>query len=129
MGIGFAIPVSLARSIMEQIIKTGTVTRGWIGVEVQEVTPELAESFRLPNTDGAIIAGVMRGSPADKAGIKPGDVLLMVDGKPVKDAQTMLDVIAALTPGQAAQFRIRRENRELQLSGTIGRRPKPPKEE
>ncbi len=94
MGIGFAIPVSLARNVMEQIIKNGSVTRGWIGVEVQEISPELAESFRLPGTDGAIIAGVMRGSPADKAGIVPGDVLLAVAGKPVKDAQTMLDIIA-----------------------------------
>ena len=86
MGIGFAIPVSLARNVMEQIIKTGTVTRGWIGVEVQEITPELAESFGMPGTEGALIAGVMRGSPADKAGIQPGDVLLAIDGKKVKDA-------------------------------------------
>jgi S1-C subfamily serine protease len=95
MGIGFAIPVSLARSVMEQIIKTGGVTRGWVGIEVQEITPELAESFKLADTRGALIAGVMRGSPADKAGIKPGDVLTQVAGKPVKDAQVMLDLIAA----------------------------------
>ncbi|OHC67761.1 MAG: 2-alkenal reductase [Rhodocyclales bacterium GWA2_65_20] len=125
MGIGFAIPVSLARSVMEQIIKTGTVTRGWIGVEVQEISPELAESFRLAGTDGALIAGVMRSGPADNAGIKPGDVLLAVGGSPVKDAQGMLDVIAALTPGQPAKFRIRRAGKELELAGTIGKRPKP----
>ena len=128
MGIGFAIPVSLARSIMEQIIRTGAVTRGWIGVEVQEISPELAESFRLPDTRGALIAGIMRGSPADKAGIRPGDVLLAVEGTPVKDAQVMLDVIAALTPGQSAKFRVRREGKELELTGTIGKRPKPPRE-
>jgi Do/DeqQ family serine protease len=125
MGIGFAIPVSLAKNVMEQIIKSGSVTRGWIGVEVQEISPELAESFRLPGTEGAIIAGVMRGSPADKAGIAPGDVLLGVAGKPVKDAQTMLDLIAALTPGQAAKFKIRRDGKDLELSGVIGKRPKP----
>jgi Do/DeqQ family serine protease len=125
MGIGFAIPVSLARNVMEQIIKSGAVTRGWIGVEVQEISPELAESFRLPGTEGAIIAGVMRGSPADKAGIAPGDVLLSVAGKPVKDAQNMLELIAGLPPGQAAKFRIRREGKDLELSGVIGKRPKP----
>ncbi len=125
MGIGFAIPVSLARSVMEQIIKTGAVTRGWIGVEVQEISPEIAESFGLKSTQGAIIAGVMRGSPADKAGIKPGDVLLAVEGKPVKDAQVMLDLIASLIPGQTAKFKVRREGKELDLAGTIGKRPAP----
>ena len=125
MGIGFAIPVSLARSVMEQIIKTGAVTRGWIGVEVQEISPEIAESFGLKSTQGAIIAGVMRGSPADKAGIKPGDVLLAVENKPVKDAQVMLDLIASLTPGQTARFKVRREGKELDLAGTIGKRPAP----
>ena len=128
MGIGFAIPVSLARSVMEQIIKTGTVTRCWIGVEVQEISPDLAESFSLPSRAGAIITGVMRGSPADKAGVRPGDVLLAVADKPVKDAQVMLDLIASLTPGQPAKFRIRREGKELELSGTIGKRPKPARE-
>jgi len=123
MGIGFAIPVSLARSVMEQIIKTGAVTRGWIGVEVQEISPEIAESFGLKSTQGAIIAGVMRGSPADKAGIKPGDVLLAVEGKPVKDAQVMLDLIASLVPGQTAKFTVRREGKDLDLAGTIGKRP------
>jgi serine protease DegQ len=85
LGIGFAIPVSSARSIMEQIIRTGSVTRGWIGVEAQEITLELAESFGLPGTEGSLIAGVVRGSPADTAGIRPGDVLLSVNGKTVKD--------------------------------------------
>ncbi len=128
MGIGFAIPVSLARSVMEQIIKSGSVTRGWIGVEVQEISPELAESFRLPGTEGAVISGVMRGSPADKAGMRPGDVLMTVAGKPVKDAQVMLELIASLTPGQSARFKIRRDGKELELAGTIGKRPKPPRE-
>jgi Do/DeqQ family serine protease len=125
MGIGFAIPVSLAKNVMEQIIKNGAVTRGWIGVEVQEISPELADSFRLPSTSGAIIAGVMRGSPADKAGIAPGDVLLEVAGKPIKDAQAMLELIAALPPGQAAKFKIRREGKDVELAGVIGKRPKP----
>ena len=128
MGIGFAIPVSLAKSVMEQIVGTGTVTRGWIGVEVQEITPELAESFKLPGVQGALIAGVMRGSPADKAGIKTGDVLLAVAGKPVKDAQVMLELIAALEPGKSSRFDLKRDGRNVQLELTVGKRPKPPKE-
>ena len=128
MGIGFAIPVSLARSIMEQIVRTGGVTRGWVGIEVQEITAELAESFRLPDTQGALIAGVMRGSPADKAGIKPGDVLVQVGDKKVKDAQVMLDLIAALQPGSKASFTLKREGRDVALNVTIGKRPRPPKE-
>ncbi|WIM06950.1 MAG: Do family serine endopeptidase [Candidatus Nitricoxidivorans perseverans] len=128
MGIGFAIPVSLARDVLEQIIRTGSVTRGWIGVEVQEITPELAASFRLPAADGALIAGVMRGSPADKAGIRPGDVLLAVAGKKVRDAQTMLDLIAALEPGRAAPFKLRRGGREIDIEAIIGRRPRPPRD-
>jgi Do/DeqQ family serine protease len=128
MGIGFAIPVSLARNVMEQIIKTGSVTRGWIGVEVQEITPELAESFRLPNTEGALIAGVMRGSPADKAGIRPGDVLLAIDGHKVKDAENMLELIAGLEPGRAGQVALRRDGKEINVQAAIGKRPKPPRD-
>ncbi|MEW6165298.1 MAG: Do family serine endopeptidase [Pseudomonadota bacterium] len=125
MGIGFAIPVSLAKSVMEQIIRTGTVTRGWIGVEVQDLTPELAESFGVEPGRGALIAGVMRGSPADRAGIKPGDVLLSVDGHTVKDAQVMLDLIAALTPGGSTRFGLSREGKQIGVAVTIGKRPKP----
>jgi serine protease DegQ len=87
LGIGFAIPISIARNVMEQIIQTGSVTRGWIGVEAQEISIDLAESFGLPDTNGALIAGVLRGSPADAGGIKPGDILLAVDGTAVKDPQ------------------------------------------
>ncbi|MCK9283300.1 MAG: Do family serine endopeptidase [Rhodocyclaceae bacterium] len=128
MGIGFAIPVSLARTVLEQIIRNGTVTRGWIGVEVQEITPELAESFRLSATSGALIAGIMRGSPADKAGIKPGDILLSVEGKKVTDAQTMLELIASLAPGRRSVFKLRRNNEELEMEVTVGKRPRPPRE-
>lgn len=128
MGIGFAIPVSLARNVMEQIIKTGGVIRGWIGVEVQEITPELAESFGMPSMDGALIAGVMRGSPADKAGIRPGDVLLAIDGRKVKDAENLLELIAALQPGQTSRFSVRRDGREVEVQTLVGKRPKPPRD-
>ena len=126
MGIGFAIPVSLARSVMEQIIKNGGVTRGWIGVEVQEITPELAEAFSMPSAEGALIAGVMRGSPADKAGVRPGDVLLGIGDQKVKDAQHMLEVIAALQPGQKSRIALRRDGNQISVDAVIGKRPKPP---
>ena len=123
LGIGFAIPVSSAKDIMEQIIRNGSVTRGWIGVEAQEITPELAESFGLPDTAGALIAGVVRGSPADTAGVRPGDVLLTVGGKTVKDSQVMLDLIAALKPDDRVDFRLRRDKAIVDLQVRIGKRP------
>ena len=123
LGIGFAIPVSLARSVMEQIIQTGSVTRGWIGVEVQAINPELAESFGLPSAEGTLISGVMRGSPADRAGIRPGDILLSVEGRKVNDPQAMLEAIAALTPGRKASLDIRRGKDTQELKVEIGRRP------
>jgi len=123
LGIGFAIPVSSARSIMEQIIQSGSVTRGWIGVEAQEITPELAESFGLPDTEGALIAGVVRGSPADSAGVRTGDVLLTVSGKVVKDPQVMLDLIAALKPDERVAFRLRRDKTVVDLQVKVGKRP------
>ncbi|MBS1188490.1 MAG: Do family serine endopeptidase [Rhodocyclaceae bacterium] len=123
LGIGFAIPVSSAKTIMDQIIQNGTVIRGWIGVEAQEITPDLAESFGLPGTEGALIAGVVRGSPADQAGIKPGDVLLAVNAQPVKDPQVMLDLIAGLKPNDKAAFRLRRDKSVLDMPVKIGKRP------
>ncbi|MBN8462390.1 MAG: trypsin-like peptidase domain-containing protein [Dechloromonas sp.] len=122
-GIGFAIPVSSARNIMEQIIQSGAVTRGWIGVEAQEITSELAESFGLPDSEGALIAGVVRGSPADDAGVRPGDVLLTVGGKPVKDPQVMLELIAALKPDDRSTLRLRRDRTVIEAQVRIGKRP------
>lgn len=123
VGIGFAIPVSTAKTVMESIITSGHVVRGWIGVESQEITPELAESFGLQRTSGAIIAGVVRNGPADKAGIKPGDILLSVDGKDVHDTTEMLNLIAALPPGGKATMRVLRKTRETDMAVTVGKRP------
>ncbi|MBS4098117.1 MAG: Do family serine endopeptidase [Sulfuricella sp.] len=123
-GIGFAIPVSIAKRVMEQIIQNGSVVRGWIGVEVQDITPELAESFRLPKSGGVVIAGVLRGGPADRAGIKPGDVLAEIDGKPVGDSATMLTQIAALQPGKVASLKILRNQTVAEMRVAIGKRPK-----
>ncbi len=128
LGIGFAIPVSTVRNVMEQIIRTGTVTRGWIGVEAQEMTAELAESFGLADASGALISGVQRGSPADAAGIRPGDILQAVGGKPVKDPQAMLDLIATLQPGDNVNFKLRRKKSAYDTEIRIGKRPAPPRE-
>lgn len=125
LGIGFAIPVSIARSVLEQIVATGEVVRGWVGVEIQDLTPELAESFGYRDTVGALIAGVLRGSPADRAGVRPGDVLIALDGQSVRDPRAMLDMVAALPPGKSAVFRVRRGTEALDLRVDVGRRPIP----
>ena len=125
MGIGFAIPVSTAKMVLEQIVKSGSVTRGWIGVEAQAISPAMADSFKLGSTRGALIAGVLRGGPADKAGVKPGDVLLEVQGKPVADPTGMLNLIAALAPGQATKVKLKRHGQDVDATITVGRRPKP----
>jgi serine protease DegQ len=128
LGIGFAIPVSTARSVLESIITTGSVTRGWIGVEPQDVTPEIAESFGLEQKSGAIVAGVLKNGPADRAGIKPGDILVSVDGQDITDTTRLLNLIAQIKPGSNAKIHLVRKNRELDLDVMIGKRPPPPKQ-
>jgi S1-C subfamily serine protease len=125
MGIGFAIPVSTAQMVLEQIVKQGRVTRGWIGVEVQDITPAVAESFRLQTTRGALIATVVRGDPADKAGVKPGDVVVEIEGRPVVDPTSMRNLIAALAPGRSAKVKLKRAGRDIDANITVGTRPKP----
>jgi serine protease DegQ len=125
MGIGFAIPSSLAKQIMEQIIRQGSVTRGWIGIEAQDITPELAESFKLKEARGALIAGVVRRSPADQAGVKPGDILLGINNQIVIDSSSMLNLIAALKPGRPASIQIVRNEIPMTLTIVIGKRPRP----
>jgi serine protease DegQ len=122
-GIGFAIPVSIARQVMEQIVQTGSVTRGWVGVEIQDMTPELAESFKLKSTGGALIAGVLKGGPADTGGIRPGDILLAVNGKQVADSGALLNLIAALKPGDTTELTVSRKQQTLVLAIQVGRRP------
>ena len=125
-GIGFSIPVSLARNVMEQLIRSGAVTRGWIGVEVRDLTPELADSFRLEAKRGALIAGILRNSPADRAQVKPGDVLVGINGRPVSDSVAMLNLIAELAPGREATLDVVRERQQLALKVTVGKRPRNP---
>jgi len=124
-GIGFAIPANMARQVMDQIIANGTVTRGFIGIEPQDITPELAESFKLPKDRGVLIAGVVRNGPADRAGIKPGDVLVEVEGAAVRDAVGMLNLIAQLTPGNAGRLKLVRQGQAIEVSVTVGKRPRP----
>jgi len=123
-GIGFAIPISAARQVMEQIVRHGTVTRGWIGVAVQDMTREFAESFKLPAVRGALISHVITGSPADKAGVKPGDVLIAVNSTDVKDSASVLNLIAGLDPGSQITLRLIRNREASELQVTTGRRPK-----
>ena len=123
LGIGLSIPTIVAKKIMEQIIQTGKVTRGYIGVEVQDLTKELAESFRLTNNKGALIAGVYPEGPADRAGIRRGDILIAVEGKPVTNSSDMLNLIAALSPGQTATLMILRNQEEKPFEIRVDKRP------
>jgi len=127
-GIGFAIPSNLARQVMEQILENGVVTRGWVGIGVQDITPELAESLKLARTSGALITDVVAGGPADVAGLKPGDVLLSVGDKPVNDYAGSLEAIAALKPKTSTVLKVQRNSREINLSVNVGLRPKPRRE-
>ena len=124
IGIGFAIPVSTAKQVMDQLIATGSVTRGWVGVELQDITPELAESFKYGSTAGVLVAGVQRGSPADRAGIKPGDIVLTVDGKQVHDPDSMRGLIVALAPGRHIRIKLKRGQSEMELPVQVGKRPR-----
>ncbi len=125
LGIGFAIPANLAKQVMEQIVRTGSVTRGWIGVEVQDISSELAESFKLSDLRGTLIAGVLRGGPADRAGIKPGDILVSVESGQVLDSTSMLNLVAALEPGKQATLKILRNRNEMFVKVNVGKRPRP----
>ena len=125
MGIGFAIPASIAKQVMEQIAVSGSVTRGWIGIEAQDITPELAESFKLKQASGSLIAGVLRNSPADVAGLKAGDILLAINDKEVLDSSGMLNIIAALKPNDKAELKIARAEKELIVKVAVGKRPRP----
>ncbi len=124
MGIGFAIPVSTARQVLEGIVKDGQVTRGWLGVEPTEITPEMAETFGLKQTQGVIITGVLQDGPAAKAGIKPGDVLLRVAGKDIQNVGELLTHIASLPPGQQVKVELARRNAAMTLDVTPAQRPK-----
>jgi len=125
LGIGFAIPVSTAKKTMEQIIQHGSVTRGWIGAGVQELTPELVESFKLGSAQGVLITDVIKGSPAQQAGVKTGDILLSVETQAITTWSVMLETIAAIPPGKKISVQLLRDGTRLNLNLQVGTRPKP----
>lgn len=121
-GIGFAIPSVLANQIMEEIVRYGSVTRGWLGIETQNMTPDLAQSLGLDEVMGLLIAGVYRQGPADKAGIKPGDILLEVGGdKVINDLQAM-GKITQTKPGESIKITVLRNGSEKTISAMVGKR-------
>ncbi|ADX44956.1 trypsin-like peptidase domain-containing protein [Paracidovorax citrulli] len=123
MGIGFAIPVSTAKLVLDGIVKDGQVTRGWIGVEPNELSPELAATFGVRATEGVIITGVLQDGPAARAGIRPGDVIVRVGDKPTDNVSALLSAVAALKPGEPAAFQLQRGDAQLELNVVPGTRP------
>ncbi|MEG1734123.1 MAG: Do family serine endopeptidase [Comamonas sp.] len=123
MGIGFAIPVSTAKMVLDGIVKDGKVTRGWIGVEPNELSPELAETFGVKASAGVIITGVLQAGPAAQAGMRPGDVIVKVGESPTRNVSELLTAVASLKPGEASKFDVRRGDSEVTLDITPGIRP------
>jgi serine protease DegQ len=128
MGIGFAIPMATAQQVMQDLLKNGKVIRGWIGVEPQDMSAELAESFQLPKSgqalpEGVVITGVLKNGPAASAGIRPGDVIVKVAGTPVRNVAELLTQIAGLKPGVPTELNVLRRQGEINLRLTPGERP------
>ncbi|QWD44308.1 PDZ domain-containing protein [Polynucleobacter paneuropaeus] len=125
MGIGFAIPINLVKQVMQSILKTGGVTRGWIGIEPQNLSHELINLMRLPkNTEGILVSAVLEGGPADRGGMNPKDIILEVNNVTVRDIGDLLNKVSELNPGDAVDFKLIRNSKELNLSFRIGKRPK-----
>lgn len=124
LGIGFAIPIHIAKEIMEQIIQSGRVIRGWLGVSMQDMNKELADSFNLDSVTGALIASVLKDGPSDKAGIKPGDIMIAIEGEPVENSSELLNKVAALPPGETVTVTIIRSKKKKNIQIKVGVRPK-----
>ncbi len=123
MGIGFAIPVTLAKTVMSSLIKEGRVVRGWMGIEVRTLDPELAAHIDAATQKGVAIAGIVRSGPAHQAGLKPGDILVRIDNKPVDNAAQAINLIAGIKPGTEANVVVMRGKQEVELKVNIGERP------
>ena len=124
-GIAFSIPVSLAKTVFEQIIRDGEVTRGWLGIEPQSVTPDLAKALSLSPAEGVLIRSLQRGGPAERAGILVRDVFVEVAGKPTLSVPQLLSRIAELPPGSNARVRLVRDGKPVDIDVMVGKRPKP----
>ena len=120
-GIGFAIPVNMAKQVISQLKETGHVTRGWLGVSVQEISDELAESFGLKEKKGALVAEVIGGSPAEKAGIKRGDIILSFNGKKVDDLHDLPRLVAATPVDKEVEMELFRDGKKIEINVTIGK--------
>jgi S1-C subfamily serine protease len=123
MGIGFAIPVSTARQVMESLIKEGRVIRGWIGVEPRDLTPEIAQTLNLPIKQGVLITGVLQNGPAGAGGMRPGDVVVKIAGEPVVNTVQLLNAVAALKPQAPAEIGVQRGDKQVDLTVTVAQRP------
>jgi len=121
-GLGFAIPINIAKGIVDQLRETGTVTRGWLGVQIQELTPELRETLRAPGKGGALVAGVVAGDPAEKGGIKAGDVIVSFDGKEVRSDRDLVAIVGNTEVGRTVKVRLVRDGKEKTLEVKIARR-------
>ncbi len=121
LGVGFAVPSKLARRVMEQILEKGRVVRGWLGVAIQDLTPELAEQFGAK--EGVILGRTMPGSPAEKAGLKAGDLLVGIGGERIGDVKTLRRRIMDAAPGRSLDFLVQRDGKELTLPVTVGEQP------
>ncbi|WP_026146275.1 Do family serine endopeptidase AlgW [Zestomonas thermotolerans] len=121
-GIGFAIPIKLALEVMQAIIEHGSVIRGWLGIEVQPLTPELAESFGLEGRPGIVVAGLYRDGPAQKAGLQPGDLILSIDGEPATDGRRSMNQVARTKPGKKTVIEVLRNGKLLKFTAEVGLR-------
>jgi serine protease DegQ len=125
MGIGFAIPVSLARDVLEQIIARGEVTRGWLGVEPQALTPGAAQALGVPVSAGVLVSGVQRGGPADRAGVHLRDVIVAIADRSTRDVPQLMAQVADLSPGSVVRLSLLREGKPLAVEVTVAKRPPP----
>lgn len=124
MGIGFAVPSQMVKAVIDSLVSKGKVVRGWLGVTIQEVSPELAKQFGLKNARGALVSDILEGSPADKAGITRGDVIVEVDRKPVENAVQLRNLVASLSIGSKVTVKAIRDKKEKTFEVTIGEQPK-----
>lgn len=123
MGIGFAIPVDIAREVMDALIRDGQMTRGWIGVQPRDLTPEFADSFQLPVREGVLVTGVLRDGPAAQAGLKPGDVVTAIGGVKISNTAQLLRAVGALKPPSTAVLAVQRGSDAMTLSVPVAKRP------